>query len=337
MIRIKTSSDKGPMLSVLIMVYKRKEFIMEAIESVLNQTIPRNDYEIVCVVGFHDDNFSAFCKQNSIKEVFCDGKMGQTIASGIAACRGDVMIFIEDDDNFRSDKLERVLQAFKKHNCVYYHNNTELIDENSRLILGSISPYDVQIPGSFLWYPIRGFRNVLRHRGDFNMSSIAVRRSNLNLYVNIINKIETSPDSIIFFLLMQTNMPFYFDAEKTTFYRVHSSETNSIGNTSPQKILDTSLRFYRSRLIAYEAMRSPSVTKIFFGYVLESKIGAYIDGQLDLKPRFSEELKFFLIALTRPSKFYMILLLATVLARVFPNYVRRIKETRKSERYKQMQ
>ena len=84
-------------------------------------------------------------------------------------------------------------------------------------------------------------------------------------------------------------------------------------------------------------MHSAPVKKIFLGYVLESKMGAYIDGQLDLKPHFSEELKFFLIALTRPSKFYMILLLATVLARVSPNYVRRIKETRRSERYKQMQ
>lgn len=334
---MKTLSDNGPLLSVLVMAYKRKEFIMEAIESFLNQTIPRSDYEIVCVVGFRDDNFSAFCHLNSIKEVFCDGKMGQTIASGIAACRGDVMIFIEDDDKFRSDKLERVLQAFKKYNCVYYHNNTELIDENSRLIIGSISPYEMQIPGSFLWNPIRGFRNVLRHRGDFNMSSIAVRRSSLILYVNIINKIETSPDSIIFFLLMQTNMPFYFDAEKTTFYRVHNSETNSIGNTSPQKNLDTSLRFYRSRLIAYESMRSPSVKKIFLGYVLEAKMGTYINGQSDLKPPLNEEFRFLLIALTRPSKFYIILLFATILTNVFPNYVKRIEEKRRTERYKQIQ
>ena len=334
---MKSPSNRKPVLSVLVMAYKRKEFIMEAIESVLNQTMPRSDYEIICVVGFHDDNFSAFCQRNSIKEVFCDSKMGQTIASGIAACSGDVMIFIEDDDKFRSDKLERVIQVFKKHNCVYYHNNTELIDENSRLILESISPYDVQIPGSFLWYPNRGFRNVLRHRGDFNMSSIAVRRSSLILYVNIINKIEASPDSIIFFLLMQTNMPLYFDAEKTTFYRIHNSETNSIGNVASQKILDTSLRFYRSRLVAYEAMHSAPVKKIFLGYVLESKMSAYIDGDLDLNPRLTEKFRFFLIAMTRPSKFYMLLLLATILAGIFPNYVRRIEEKRRTKRYKQIQ
>ena len=333
---MKTPSDKPPLLSVLVMVYKRKEFIMEAIESVLNQTVPKSDYEIVCVAGFRDDNFSAFCYQNNIKEVFCDGKIGQTIASGLESCRGDVVIFIDDDDKFRDDKLERVLQAFKKYKFVYYHNNTKLIDENSRSILEYISPFDVQTSRSFLWYPIRGFRNILRHRVDFNMSSIAVKRSSLIPYVNIINEIETSQDSIIFFLLMQTNMPFYFDAEKTTFYRVHNSETNSIGNTPPQKILDTSLKFYRSRLIAYEAMRSPLVRKIFFSYVLESKMGAYISGQLDLKPSFSEQLRFFSIALTRLSKFYIMLLFAAVLARFFPNYVRRIRDSRRSRRFEKI-
>lgn len=168
------------------------------------------------------------------------------------------------------------------------------------------------------------------------MSSIAIRK-NSYINLNILNKIETSPDSIIFFLMMQTNMPFYFDIERTTFYRIHNSETNSIRNTTSQKILDTALRFYRSRLIAYEAIVSFSVRKIFIGYLLESKMGAYINGRLDLKPSLTEKLNFLVIALKRQSKFYMILLFATILAGVFPNYVRRIQERRILKRYKQMQ
>ena len=317
------------------MAYKRKEFIMEALRSVLDQTIPRSDYEIVCVVGFHDDQISAFLDRNNIKEMFCDGRMGQTISSGIAACSNDIVVFLEDDDKFRSDKLERVMQAFGTYNCIYYHNNSELIDEKSKPIPKSISPYDVMITKSFLWKPISGFRNVLRQRGDFNVSSIALRKYSIDL--NILNKIEASPDSIIFFLLMQVSLPFYFDAEKTTFYRIHNSETHSIGSQDPQKILDTSLRFYRSRLAAYDAMHSAPVKKIFLGYVLESKMGAYIDGELDLKPRLTEKFRFFLIAMTRPSKFYMVLLFATILVGMFPNYVRKMEERRRSQRYKQIQ
>ena len=145
-----------------------------------------------------------------------------------------------------------------------------------------------------------------------------------------------SPKLLYLFVSLSSS-PFYFDAEKTTFYRIHNSETHSIGNTNPQKILDTSLRFYRSRLAAYEAMYSAPVKKIFLGYVLESKIGAYINGELDLKPRLTEKFRFFLIAMTRPSKFYMVLLFATILAGMFPNYVRKMQERRRTERYKQIQ
>ena len=130
---MKTPGDKVPRLSVLVMAYKRKEFTMEALQSALDQTIPRSDYEIACVVGFLDDQISAFLDRNNIKEIFCDGRMGQTITTGIAACSSDIVVFLEDDDKFRRDKLERVMHAFKMYNCIYYHNNTELIDERSKL------------------------------------------------------------------------------------------------------------------------------------------------------------------------------------------------------------
>ena len=326
-----------PLLSVLVMAYKRKEFIMEAIKSVLNQSIGINNYEIVCVIGFHDDELSLFFQKNNIKELFCDGKMGQTITLGLQACNSDVIVFIEDDDRFRNDKLERVLQAFSNYNCNYYHNNVELIDQKSRPILSALDPYDVQLTRSFIWDTTRGYRYILRHRGDFNMSSIAVRKSSLKPHMEVLGKIEASPDSIIFFLLMEANMRFMFDDEKTTFYRVHNSETNFIGSIDPSKALDTSSRFYRSRLIAYQAMHSPSVRRIFIAYVLESKMGTYIAGQKDLKPHLSEKFRFFLIALTRPSKFYMRLLSATILTSIFPDYVKRVMERRRLEKYKQMQ
>lgn len=166
------------------------------------------------------------------------------------------------------------------------------------------------------------------------MSSIAMRKTALYPYLDVLCKIGTSRDSVIFFLLIQANIPSYFDDEKTTFYRVHHSETNFIGSIDPSKAPDTSLRFYRSRLLAYQAMHSLSVRRIFIAYVLESKMGTYyIDGQKDTRPHLSEELKFFLIALTRLSKFYMRLLFATILAGMFPNYVRRIKERRRLEKY----
>jgi len=60
-------SKENPKLTVIISAYKRKDFIKEAVLSALNQTISKDKYEILCVVGFKDENFSTFLKDNDIK------------------------------------------------------------------------------------------------------------------------------------------------------------------------------------------------------------------------------------------------------------------------------
>lgn len=321
-----------PNMSVLLTSYKRKEFIREALESVINQTIPREVYEIICVIGFHDDNLSLFLLDNNVREIYCEGRLGERLVLGIKACTSDIVVFLDDDDKFRKDKLELVALAFEKYNCIYYHNNTEMINARSEIILRSIQPYDKQIVRSFVWNPIRGYRNILKHRGDFNLSSIAIKKSKIDL--SIINGIEASPDTGIFFLLMQLKLPFYFDINKTTFYRIHESETNSIGIIDKDIIIATSLRYYRSRLTIFEGLSYAPVKKIFLGPLLESKFGTYIVGNNDFKPGFMEKMKFFYISLTRPSGFYLRLFAAVIIYRLFPDYVKKVRYRRKVQRYK---
>lgn len=320
-------------LSVLVTAYKRREFIREALESVLNQTTPKDVYEIICITAFHDEGFSIFLKENNIKEIFCDGKMGERLALGIEASNNEIIVFLEDDDKFREDKLENIISVFERYSCVYYHNNVELIDANSQIILERVDPYYRQISRSFLWIPVRGYRNILKHRGDFNMSSVAVKKKIIDKnMIEILRQIESSPDTIIFFLLMQLNLQFYFHAINTTLYRVHDSETNN-KNIDPEKIMSSSLKYYRSRLIAYESIYSNQVKKLFFAILLESKFGAYIVGKTEFKPTATEILKFFYMAISRPSIFYLRLWVATILYEFFPSYVDKVRYKRISKKY----
>ena len=331
---METPLDQEQKISVLIMSYKRREFIKEALESVLNQTIQRSKYEIICAIGFHDDETSLFLSQRGVREIYSDGTSGKRLKLGLIECRNDIVVFLDDDDKFGNKKLELILDAFKKYNCVYYHNDVTLIDSKSNIIDHIIKPYDKQITNRFSWIPIRGYSKILKERGDFNMSSIAIRKSKLQL--NILDKIEAGPDSIIFFLMMQTHLPFYFDASRTTFYRIHDSETNVIEKIDSDRMVDTALKYYNSRLIAYESMESPDVKKVFLGYVLESKFGAYIAGNRDLKPSISEMLKFLYIAFTRQSMFYLRLLIATVIYSAFPHFVDNVRYKRMRDRYKEI-
>lgn len=334
LIFLDTSEKHKPKLSVLVMTYKRKEFIVGALESVLNQTLTRSEYEIICSIGFRDDELSRFLRENDIKEIFCDGTVGEMLTQGILACNSDFVVFLEDDDQFRNDKLERALLAFQKYGCVYYHNNVQLIDVDGNKIIHRVEPYHMQVPHSYVWYPVRGYRMVLKHRGDFNLSSIAVARTEIIKYCDTLKTITTCPDSIIFFLLMQKNLSLCFDAETTTQYRIHKSETNMASDLSKSQAIKVALRFYFSRLAAYNSMKSIPVRKIFNGYVLESKFGAYIRGEKELKPNATEELKFLYIGIARPSRFYLRLFAATWIYSLFPSYVDKVRKRREIRRYK---
>ena len=43
-----------PTLSVIVTAYNRKEFLLEALQSAVNQTLKREEYEIICIKNFKD-------------------------------------------------------------------------------------------------------------------------------------------------------------------------------------------------------------------------------------------------------------------------------------------
>jgi len=311
---------ENPKLTVIITAYKRKEFIKEAVSSVLNQTISRDKYEIICVVGFKDENFSSFLKNNDIREFYCDGTLGECLVTGLKQSNGEIIVFLDDDDLFKKDKLENVLNAFEKTGCVYYHNNVDLIDKNSREILKKVHPYYKQIKNTIIWNPPRGINKIIRQRGDFNMSSIAVLKNDLLKYYDILLKIDGSPETTIFYLLLQNNKPFFFDTKKLTLYRVHeSSFTNLKNNLEDFKKIP--LRYYPDRLLCYQNILNIKIKRLFHYQLLIAKLAAYIVGAKDLKPTYIEIIKTFYAGLTMPSTYYIKLSIAALIYNKFPKFV----------------
>jgi glycosyltransferase involved in cell wall biosynthesis len=313
-------SKENPKLTVIIAAYKRKDFIKEAVLSALNQTISKDKYEILCVVGFKDKNFSSFLKDNDIKEFYCDGTLGERLVTGLKQSNGDIIVFLDDDDLFKKDKLENVLNAFEKTGCVYYHNNVDLIDKNSREILKKVHPYYKQIKKTIIWNPPRGINKIIRQRGDFNMSSIAVLKNDLLKYQDILLKIDASPDTTIFYLLLQNNKPFFFDTKRLTLYRIHESSATNMKNNQ-EDIKKTQLRYYQNRLLCYQSILNIKIKNLFHYQLLNVKLTAYIAGAKDLKPNYPEIVKTLYAGLTMPSTYYIKLSIAALICNKFPKFV----------------
>ncbi|MGC8735111.1 MAG: glycosyltransferase family 2 protein, partial [bacterium] len=126
------SDKEEPYISVIITAHNRKEFLKDAINSVLNQTLEKSFYEIIVIKNFEDQEIDNLIEENKIisLKVRDDSLIGEDLALGIERAKGEVISFLDDDDLFMPKKLETVYNYFKKYeNLVYLHNSEYFIDE----------------------------------------------------------------------------------------------------------------------------------------------------------------------------------------------------------------
>jgi glycosyltransferase involved in cell wall biosynthesis len=103
-----------PLVSVLINNYNYGRYVGAAIESALNQHYPR--IEVVVVDdGSTDDSRRIIDSYHSrICSVFKqNGGQGSAFNAGAAEATGDILCFLDADDLFHSDKVNRVVSLFR--------------------------------------------------------------------------------------------------------------------------------------------------------------------------------------------------------------------------------
>ena len=111
-----------PTLSVIVTAYNRKEFLLEALQSAVNQTLKRDKYEIICIKNFKDAKIDKYIKDNGIISILEKEKpVGEYLYIATKKAKGKVLVFLDDDDLFSKDKLKRVHFAFSTYKVGFYH------------------------------------------------------------------------------------------------------------------------------------------------------------------------------------------------------------------------
>lgn len=109
------------LVSVIITTYKRKvDQVKNAIDSVLNQTY--NSLELIIVDDSpqtyeYRTDLKLFCEQiddNRVKYIQHEKNSGACVArnTGIANSRGDYICFLDDDDEYLPDRIEKMMNYF---------------------------------------------------------------------------------------------------------------------------------------------------------------------------------------------------------------------------------
>jgi len=230
----------NPYVSVIITAYNRKEFLLDAFNSALNQTLSRDKYEIIVTKNFTDSKIDNYIKKNGGKLVFFDKPgIGPRIADALKYAKGQVICFLEDDDLFMKEKLEYIYNAFLENKNLIYVNNARIYidDKGNHLEKGPFKfekrEKDVII-NDFNKKPVTLLRIQQYANPWSNSSSIAIRKVILNRFRNALYIVKFAPDLFYYFISLILG-DLLVSNQALTKFRVHESTSNSIINYESYK------------------------------------------------------------------------------------------------------
>lgn len=108
--------SKDPLVSVLIANYNYANYIGRAIQSTLEQTYSNLEI-VICDDGSTDssrDVIESFISKDTRIKLICQQNEGQSSAfnTAYAAAKGEIICFLDSDDLFYAEKIEKVVEAF---------------------------------------------------------------------------------------------------------------------------------------------------------------------------------------------------------------------------------
>jgi glycosyltransferase involved in cell wall biosynthesis len=130
--------EKKPLFSVVIDNYNYGRYLEEAVDSVLNQTFPQDEIEIVVVDdGSTDDSTERLKKYRDKVKCIFKGNGGQASAlnAGVAVAKGEIISFLDSDDYWHPKKLDQVCEEFEKSKKVdFVYHYMSVVDDSHKII-----------------------------------------------------------------------------------------------------------------------------------------------------------------------------------------------------------
>ena len=175
----------NPKVSVIIPTYNRRHLIQPAIKSVLNQTFI--DYELIIIDDASIDGTVDFISNNYgsipfLQLIYLEQNRGAAGARnvGIQSARGDFIAFLDSDDLWEPNYLEKMISALEsdRDSVLAFSKGIET-DLALRTTHCNFSPWQ--------GYPIVTHRILLTLDIILTMSAVMIRRSAL-LQVGLLNE-----------------------------------------------------------------------------------------------------------------------------------------------------
>lgn len=123
-----------PLVSIIIGNYNYDSFVGKAIESALNQTY--DNVEVIVVDdGSQDNSREVIAKyENQIIPIYKEnGGQPSNYNAGFAASKGEIICFLDSDDFFVSEKIEKLVKVFQSSDEIgWCFHSVKLVDKNDK-------------------------------------------------------------------------------------------------------------------------------------------------------------------------------------------------------------
>ncbi len=222
------TTPRRPPISVVLATYNHGTFVTAAIESVLDQTFPRSELEIIVVDdGSTDDTRARLDRYGDAIRYIHKENGGQASAwnVGLAQSRGEIIAFLDSDDTWYRDKLVQVVGEFEKSPAVDVVSHRLTVINDRGLAIGEAPEFSTHPAGEGDRRPLQ---NYLQGKPAVlpPTSGIAVRSACLARLAPIPEEFcggsrGPGPDLFLAYLLPFYAREFFFIPRPLGNYRIH--------------------------------------------------------------------------------------------------------------------
>ena len=121
-------------VSIIITTYNRLELLKRALQSVEQQSYPNT--EIIIVDGSNNNETELFFKnkeqKNYIRSINKHPNVLRNI--GIKKAKGDLLAFLDDDDTWGKEKIEKQVRVFEDSDIALCYTGKNIINKNNKKI-----------------------------------------------------------------------------------------------------------------------------------------------------------------------------------------------------------
>lgn len=318
----------NPVISIIVTAHDRREFLAEALMSIVKQTGNPSSYQVLVVKNFEDPGCDRIIEENEFIGLKCGGSLADKILMALNFCDGEIIAFLEDDDLYANMRIARILEVFNRHHEIsFYRNALNEIDQFGKKTGKNHHP---QTRKSMLLRQDQietALPYLLANNVDFCTGCMAIRKSilvqNLDLFKSYTSISSKFTDSLYFLFALMSMMPVFVDSSPFTYVRRHNSTSVRISGDI-QESSAFRVEFTREFLNLYRyILQTDNLNEISSKYVSIKLVHADLEYSINTdqeRIKIIHVFKHFLKLVGRPhSKYEVLLSIASLIALVSPN------------------